>query len=184
MQERARGSLSPCQLWWVSDFIRRRVGQKRRVFCLSVSLSCLSITLLNVGDCAPDFVMKALEYRNDFDIVEYEKVCSCAPVLNFLRLLPIGDTTKCRSPKYGKNWGFLPQEGDTINGSRLNLACKRTLWVYYTTPNFALIGKTGGHRSLKISQFAQNCGHRKPITHSDEIWHVSVDLGSALVYQI
>jgi len=32
-------------------------------FCLSV---CLSVTLLNVRDCAPDFVMKALEYRNDF----------------------------------------------------------------------------------------------------------------------
>jgi len=27
----------------------------------------LSVTLLNVRDCAPDFAMKALEYRNDFD---------------------------------------------------------------------------------------------------------------------
>jgi len=34
--------------------------------CLSV---CLFITLLNVRDCAPDFAMKALEYRNDFDAV-------------------------------------------------------------------------------------------------------------------
>ena len=34
--------------------------------CLSV---CLFITLLNIRDCAPDFVMKALEYRNDFDAV-------------------------------------------------------------------------------------------------------------------
>ena len=32
--------------------------------CLSV---CLFVTLLNVRDCAPDFAMKALEYRNDFD---------------------------------------------------------------------------------------------------------------------
>ena len=30
---------------------------------------CLSVTLLNVRDCAPDFAMKALEYRNDFDAV-------------------------------------------------------------------------------------------------------------------
>ena len=30
---------------------------------------CLSITLLNVRDCAPDFAMKALEYRNDFDAI-------------------------------------------------------------------------------------------------------------------
>ena len=30
---------------------------------------CLSVTLLNVRDCAPNFAMKALEYRNDFDAV-------------------------------------------------------------------------------------------------------------------
>ena len=36
------------------------------VFCWSV---CLFVTLLNVRDCAPDFAMKAWEYRNDFDTV-------------------------------------------------------------------------------------------------------------------
>ena len=30
---------------------------------------CLFVTLLNVRDCAPDFAMKALEDRNDFDTV-------------------------------------------------------------------------------------------------------------------
>ena len=30
---------------------------------------CLFVTLLNVRDCAPDFAMKALEYRNDFDAI-------------------------------------------------------------------------------------------------------------------
>ena len=30
---------------------------------------CLFVTLLNVRDCAPDFAMKALEYRNDIDAV-------------------------------------------------------------------------------------------------------------------
>ena len=34
--------------------------------CLSVFLF---VTLLNVRDCAPDFAMKALECRNDFDTV-------------------------------------------------------------------------------------------------------------------
>jgi len=34
--------------------------------CLFV---CLFVTLLNVRDCAPDFAMKALEYKNDFDAV-------------------------------------------------------------------------------------------------------------------
>ena len=72
-------------------------------FFLSVCLFvCLFVTLLNVRDCAPDFAMKALEYRNDFDAFGLGKVCSCAPVLNFVRLLPIGDNTKCRSPKNGK----------------------------------------------------------------------------------
>ena len=39
VQERARGPLSPCQVWWGSDITRRRGGQKRGVFlfvCLSV----------------------------------------------------------------------------------------------------------------------------------------------------
>ena len=34
--------------------------------CLSVSLF---VTLLNVRHCAPDFAMKAFEYRNNFDAV-------------------------------------------------------------------------------------------------------------------
>ena len=35
-------------------------------FFLSV---CLSVTLLNVRVCAPDFAIKALECRSDFDAV-------------------------------------------------------------------------------------------------------------------
>jgi len=55
------------QVWWGSDFTRRRYGQKRWVFvCLSV---CLSVTLLNVRVYAPDFAMKTLEYINDFDAI-------------------------------------------------------------------------------------------------------------------
>jgi len=47
VQERALGSLSPCQVCLGSDFTRRRSGQNVEVFCLSV---CLSVTLLNVRD--------------------------------------------------------------------------------------------------------------------------------------
>jgi len=36
--------------------------------CLFVCLF-VSVTLLNVRVCVPDFAMKALEYRNDFDTV-------------------------------------------------------------------------------------------------------------------
>jgi len=35
----------------------------------NVGFFCLSVTLLNVRICSPDFSMKALEYRNDFDAV-------------------------------------------------------------------------------------------------------------------
>jgi len=35
----------------------------------NVEFFCLSVTLLNVRLCAPDFAMKALEYRNNFDAV-------------------------------------------------------------------------------------------------------------------
>jgi len=41
VQERARGTLLPCQVWWSSDFTRRRGGQKRWVFCLSACLFVL-----------------------------------------------------------------------------------------------------------------------------------------------
>jgi len=36
---------------------------------LSFLSFCLFVTLLNVRVCVPDFAMKALEYRNDFDAV-------------------------------------------------------------------------------------------------------------------
>jgi len=52
--------------------ISRAAGVAKNVefFCLSVCLSvCLFVTLLNVRDCAPDFAMKALECRNDFDVI-------------------------------------------------------------------------------------------------------------------
>ena len=50
------------------------VAKNVEFFCLFVCLSvCLSVCLfvrpLNVRYCAPDFAMKALEHRNDFDTV-------------------------------------------------------------------------------------------------------------------
>jgi len=61
VQERrpTRGPLSPCHVWYGSDFTRRRGGQNVVFFvCLFVCFSvCLSVTLLNVRDCAPDFAM-------------------------------------------------------------------------------------------------------------------------------
>ena len=42
------------------------VAKNVEFLCLSV---CLSLTLLHVRVCAPDFAMNALQYRNDFDAV-------------------------------------------------------------------------------------------------------------------
>jgi len=53
VQELARGSLSPCQVWWGSSFL----------------FVCLFVTLLNVRVCARNFAMKALEYTNYSDAV-------------------------------------------------------------------------------------------------------------------
>ena len=36
VQERGRGPLSPCQVWWGSDFTRRQGDQKRFFVCLFV----------------------------------------------------------------------------------------------------------------------------------------------------
>ena len=53
---------------WISP--AAGVAKNVEFFCLSLCLSvCLFVTLLNARDCAPDFAMKALEYRNDFDTV-------------------------------------------------------------------------------------------------------------------
>ena len=140
--------------------------------CLSV---CLSVTLLNVRDCAPDFAMKALEFRNSVDAVGYGKVCGCAPVFNFLRLLPIGVTTKCRIPKNGKNWGFSQPQDDRINRSRRNFADKRMPQVCYRTHNLALIGERGSVQELKNVKICRKLWFLATGTRHNE--HIQMKLG-------
>jgi len=60
---------------------------------------------------------------------------------NFLHTLPMGDTTKCQSPKNGKIWDFSLPDGDRLNWLRQNLAHKRELYVDFRKSNWALIGK-------------------------------------------
>jgi len=52
--------------FFVCLVLKRDVKLQLTNFCLSV---CLSVTLLNVRDCAPDSAMKVFEYRNDVDAV-------------------------------------------------------------------------------------------------------------------
>ena len=97
-----------------------------------------------------------------------------APVFNFVRLLPIGDNTKCRSSKNGKNGGFSPTEGDRINRSRRNLASKHIPWVCYTPHHiWPSSVKEGRYRSLpppkKMSKFAQNCFLVTGSRHNEQI---------------
>ena len=47
--------------------ISHAAGATKKLSFLSV---CLTVTLLNVRVCVPDFTMKALDYRNDFATVE------------------------------------------------------------------------------------------------------------------
>ena len=173
VQEHARGPLSPCQVWWGSGFTRCQDSQN--VEFLSV---CLSVrhAFERQSLCAR-FRHEGVGLQKRVWIMG--KVCTCAPVFNFLRLLPIGDTTKCRTSKNRKNWGFSPPEGDRINRSRGNLARKRIPWVCYSASNLALIGKRGLVQELpKMSNLSKIMlfFHRKQRqwTHSDEILRVSV----------
>ena len=138
MQEHARGPQSSCQVWWCSDVTRRRGGQKRWVFCLSVCLSVCPSRFWTSEIVRP--ISPWRRWITEMILIRWiGKVCGSAPVFTFLRMLPIGYTTKCRSPK-----------------------------------------------NVKICPKLCFFGHRKPTqwTHSDEIWPVSVDLGSALTHQI
>ena len=106
---RALSHIHRCQVWWVSEFTRRRSGQNVEFLCVSVRHAFERQRL-----CA----RFRHEGVNDFDAL----VCNCAPVFNFIRLPAIGDTTKCRSPKNGKIWVLSLPEGDRTNRSRRNLA--------------------------------------------------------------
>ena len=64
VQESARGLYHRAKFGGAR--ISAAAGVAKNVELLSV---CLFVTLLKVRDCAPDFAMKVLEYRNDFDAV-------------------------------------------------------------------------------------------------------------------
>jgi len=106
VQERARGSLSPCQVWLGSDFTRRRVA--KNVFCLSVCPSrywtsefVRTISPWRRWSRPTETTLMPL-HRGRFVVVHL--------LFNFLRLLPTGDTIKCRSPKR-QHLGFFVARG-------------------------------------------------------------------------
>jgi len=72
-----------------------------------LDLLCLSVTLLNGKDCEHEIAIKQYKVRNDFDTVGLGKVCSCAPLFNFVFVL--------LKWTYGQIWSFSPHERDTID---------------------------------------------------------------------
>ena len=68
VQKRAQGALSRCQVWWGSGFTRRAARAAKKV-AIFVSLFVCPSRFLNDRVCAPDFAMKAMDHRNDFDTV-------------------------------------------------------------------------------------------------------------------
>ena len=136
-----------------------RLGIGPHSSCLSV---CLSVTLLNVRVCAPDFAMKALDTetilmplgRGRFVVVH-----TCSTLSDCCQLATTLNAEVQKSQNLAKIGFFSPPEGDRINRSRRNLARKRRPWVCYSTPNLALIGKRVSiQEPPKMSKFVQNCG--------------------------
>ena len=80
------------------DLISPAAGAAKNIEFFVCLFVCLFVTLLNARDCAPDFAMKTWEYKTILIPLDSGRFAVCT-VFNFLRLLPIGDTTKCRSPK-------------------------------------------------------------------------------------
>jgi len=124
----------------------------------------LSVTFLNDKDYE-HFAMKALEYRNGFGTIAYEKVCNCAPAFSIFSK---------RWAELWRSWkaiksAFLRFSGDAVHQSRLNLALKCTPWVYSSVSNLAQIGPGCGYRSPKNSLGDQG-----------DIWHGRVYHGRAL----
>ena len=59
-------------LYHHAKFGGARISPAARVIKNVEFFVCLSVTLLNIRDCVPDFAMKALGYRNDSDTLDRE----------------------------------------------------------------------------------------------------------------
>jgi len=107
-QERARGPLSPCQVWWGTDFTRRRGGQKHWVFvCLFVCPSCFWMSEF-VRPISPwsrwstETILMLLD-RGRFIVVH--------PCSTFWDWCQLATSHKCRSPKKWQKLGFFAARG-------------------------------------------------------------------------
>ena len=75
---------------------------------LSFLSVCLSFMLLNVRVCAPDFAMKALEYRNDFDALDRGRLVDVHPCSTFSDSRQVASLNA--EVQKRQNWGFFATE--------------------------------------------------------------------------
>jgi len=68
-------SFRSARTYWMSSITTPSLVRPGFFFVYHVS----DATVVNDGNCAHDFALKALEYRNTFDTVGYGKVCGCTP---------------------------------------------------------------------------------------------------------
>jgi len=127
VQECARGSLSPCQVWWGSDFTRRRGGQ--RVFlavCLFVRHAFERQTVRPISPWRrwrTETILMPLD-SGRFVVVHpcstFSDCCQLATemtynvfsgTLNPTHFTSLGNNTKCWSAKNGKNCFFFANRG-------------------------------------------------------------------------
>jgi len=101
---------------------RRRGGQKVLSFFVCPPL-------FDVRDCAPDFAMKALEYRNDFDNVRYRGRIAvmhvCSTFSDRRQLATPQNAEKNKMVKYG----VFAARWRQINRWRRNLARRHSVYA-------------------------------------------------------
>ena len=89
-------------------------GAAKTLSFVSVCLSVCPSRFLNVRDCAPDFAMKELVYRDDFDALDRGRLVVVHSCSTFSECCQLATTLNAEIQKTAK-LGFSPTEGDRIN---------------------------------------------------------------------
>ena len=61
--------------------VGRAPAVDEKVWCFY--LACLSVTLCNYKVCDNGNAMKQCYFQNNYGVIAYRKVCSCAPIFNY-----------------------------------------------------------------------------------------------------
>jgi len=75
------------------------VDEKVWCFLFVCLFVCFFVTLWNYNDCDNGNAMKRCNFQNNYGVIAYGKVCSCAPIFNFF----------CGPPKFSHRGKFIPK---------------------------------------------------------------------------